>query len=314
VKRKEHCGFLLKLSLDAESQTMRKKNGFIPVNTMADSFGAGISIERVSLKDLLNPENITSYAPEDGKQSHRHDGHSFFLLESGSVSIEIDFQKYMIIPQSVIYIHPNQVHRTIASDDVTVSCWSVTNENLNPEYLKLLEGITPAKPIVLQQETFAMLSDAVTLFIKFAALKNDKLHHSFLKDSCNALIALAISQYLAVAKPIDKLSRFEIVYRSFRELLERHYTTAKRPADYAQKLNLSTPYLNECVKNVTGYSVSYHIQQRIILEAKRLLFHSDKSVKEIAALLGYDDYPYFSRLFTKVTGITALAFRSKNLD
>ncbi|WP_258539462.1 helix-turn-helix domain-containing protein [Chitinophaga oryzae] len=70
--------------------------------------------------------------------------------------------------------------------------------------------------------------------------------------------------------------------------------------------------LSFCVKATTGQSVSWHIQQRVILEAKRLLRHSTKSVKEIAAELGYDDYPYFSRLFTKITGMSALAFRNKN--
>jgi AraC family transcriptional activator of pobA len=45
-----------------------------------------------------------------------------------------------------------------------------------------------------------------------------------------------------------------------------------------------------------------------------LLFYSDKTVKEIAAELGYDDYPYFSRLFTKIAGMTAVAFRNKNRD
>ena len=72
--------------------------------------------------------------------------------------------------------------------------------------------------------------------------------------------------------------------------------------------------LNECVRNATGYSVTYHIQQRVVLEAKRLLYHSDKSVKEIAAGLGYEDYSYFVRLFTKVSGITPAAFRNKNFD
>lgn len=57
-------------------------------------------------------------------------------------------------------------------------------------------------------------------------------------------------------------------------------------------------YLNECVKNITGFSVSYHIQQRIILEAKRMLFYTNKSIKEIAIELGYDDYPYFSKKLT----------------
>ncbi|SHN12830.1 AraC-type DNA-binding protein [Chitinophaga sp. CF418] len=275
---------------------------------MANQFGSGIAIEKISVKDLHAGDM------EDAKKSHREDGHSFFLLEKGSVSIEIDFQKHTIKPFSIIYIHPNQVHRIITFENVVVSCWSINNEQLNPEYLKLLEDITPAKPLVLKEETFSILSEAVSLCIKFFDRKNDRLYHSLLKDSCNALVALVVSQYLEQSKPTDKLSRLETVSKAFKELLERNYTIAKRPAEYAQKLNISTPYLNECVKNTTGHSVSHHIQQRLILEAKRFLSHSDKAVKEIATELGYDDYQYFSRLFTKAVGKTPIAFRNKNLD
>ena len=281
---------------------------------MADNFGGDISIEKIAVDDISTLEKATLNGSEEAKQSHRHDRHSFFLLENGTVSIEIDFQKYTIKSPSVIYLHPDQVHRTTAFENVIVSSWAINNENLNPDYLKLLEGITPAKPLVLAIETFSIISEAVSLCLKFAERKNDKLYHSILKDSCNALVALVVSHYLEQSIPIGKISRFEIITKAFKELLERDYTTAKRPAEYAQKLNISTPYLNECVKNTTGYSVSHHIQQRIILEAKRLLYHSDRSVKEIAVELGYEDYPYFSRLFTKVAGMTALAFRNKNLD
>lgn len=293
---------------------MRKKTTSIPVNTMADSFGSGIAIEKISFKDLHNWDETSLSSFEEAKQAHREDRHSFFLLEKGTVHIEIDFQQYKIEQSSVIYIHPNQVHRIIALENVTVSSWAIDNESLNPEYLKLLEDITPVKQLVLDKETFDLISQAVSIVIKFSERTTDKLHHSLVKDSCNALVALVISQYLELAKSTDKLSRFEIVTKAFREILEHNYITAKRPAAYAQKLNISIPYLNECVKNTTGHSVSYHIQQRIILEAKRLLYHSDKSVKEITAELGYDDYPYFSRLFAKVTGMTAVAFRKKNLD
>lgn len=273
---------------------------------MADEFGEGISIDRVSFVDLR--------LYEDGDRSHRHDGHAFFLLESGTITLEIDFERYIITAPSIVYLHPDQVHRGVAAENLCVANWAITNENLNPDYLAILESITPAKPLALQPETFSIMSEAVSLSIKFAERRNDKLYHSLLKDSCNALVALAISQYLAQAKPADKLSRFETTTKIFRELLERNYLQLKRPAEYAEKLNISTPYLNECVKNTTGYPVSYHIQQRVILEAKRLLYYSDRSVKEIAAELGYDDYPYFSRLFTKVAGMSALTFRNKNFD
>ncbi len=287
---------------------MAKRSTSIPVNTMANNFGSGIFIEKIAL------DEATLNSLEEAKQPHREDRHSFFLLESGTVHIEIDFQKFIINSPSVIYMHPNQVHRIIKIENMTVSSWAINNESLNPEYLKLLEDITPAKPLVLTQEMFSIISESISLCLKFSERKSDKLYHSLLKDSCNALVALVISQYLELAKSTDKSSRFELINKAFREILERDYVTSKSPTAYAQKLNISAPYLNECVKNSTGYSVSHHIQQRVILEAKRLLYHSNKSVKEITAELGYDDYPYFSRLFTKLTGMTALAFRNKNLD
>jgi len=282
---------------------------------MTNEFGGAIAIERLTVNDLLTLDQATlADFEEQAKQSHRHDRHSFFLLESGTVHLDIDFQTYKMQAPSVIYVHPDQVHRTTSLDNVTVSSWAINNENLNPEYLHLLESITPAKPILLAKETFSIISEAVSLVIKFAERKDDKLYRFLLKDSSNTLVALVISQYLVQSKPTDKLSRFDTITRAFRELLERNYTTTKRPTEYAQQLNISTPYLNECVKNTTGYSVSHHIQQRVILEARRLLYHSNQSVKEIATALGYDDYPYFSRLFTKVAGMTALAFRNKNFD
>lgn len=278
----------------------------IPVNPMLGNIKTGIIIAKASFQDLTALEKL--------EKSHRDDYHLFFLVEKGTISIEIDFQLHKIIPMTAIYIHPNQVHRMVAFDNVTVSIWAISNENLSPEYLNLLEDITPAKPLSLNEDTFSVISEAVSLCIKISDRNQEKLYHELLKNSCNTLVALIASQYLVQSKPMDKFSRSEIITKAFKALLERNFTTAKRPTEYAKQLNISVPYLNECVKNTTGHSVSHHIQQRVILEAKRLLFHSDKSVKEIATYLGFDDYPYFSRLFTKVTGITAMSFRNKNHD
>lgn len=294
---------------------MRKKTKYIPVTSMPDESGLGITIGRASVKDLSTFEQADFGTLEKLEQSHRHDYHFFFLQEAGTTSIEIDFRKYKVPPESVIYIHPNQVHRMVGTvQNVTVSGWAINNENLNSEYLKLLNDIAPAKPLSLNKEVFSIIYDAVTLCIKISERKQEKLHHALLKDSCNTLVALITSQYLVQSKPTDTLSRFDVITKAFKSILEHNYITVKKPAEYAQSLNVSAPYLNECVKKTTGYPVSYHIQQRIILEAKRLLYHSDKSVKEIASELGYDDYPYFSRLFNKVAGMTPLTFRNKNFE
>lgn len=295
-----------KLSLYTEFKTMKRTRQSIPVNHFSDEHNSGILIEKISFNEL--PEF------DEWGQSERHDRHSFFLMETGTISIQIDFQTHTIGPASIIYMHPNQVHRIMAFENVTVNSLAIDNENLNPEYLTVLEEITPTIPFTLAKEAFSIISEAASLCLKISGQRNTKLYQPLLKDSCNALVALIISQFLQQSKSAERPSRFEIITKAFKQILEHNYTIIKRPAAYAQQLNISTPYLNECVRNTTGYSVTYHIQQRVVLEAKRLLYHSDKSVKEIATELGYDDYPYFSRLFTKVASIPAQAFRNKNFD
>ena len=285
---------------------MPRKKTPIPVNQFGDETGSGISIERLSFEDL----------PDLGEweQPERHDRHSFFLVEKGSVTIEIDFERYQIISPAMIYMHPDQVHRIIGFENVTVCAWAITNEALTPQYLQLLERISPAAQVQLTPETFELLSEAVSLCMKIADRRKDQFYHSLLKTQGNTLVGLVIASYAERSKPTDKLSRAEVITKAFREALAHHFIRLKRPSDYAEKLHLSIPYLNECVKAITGQPVSHHIQERVVLEAKRLLYHSDYSLKEIAAGLGYDDYPYFSKLFTKIAGIAPLTFRQKNRD
>ncbi len=283
-----------------------KKKKSIPVNSINDKYREGIIIARASLNGLTNSKEI--------EQSHRDEGHLFILQEKGTTYIEIDFQKHKIKAPALIYIHPNQVHRLIKFENAMVGTWMITSENLHQEYIRLLEDLTPVKFLSLKKEPLFIISEMLSLCINLSERKDEKLYYSILKESCNTLVALVISQYLSLSKSTDQISRFTVITKAFKLSLEQNYIEIKSPAEYAKSLNISTAYLNECVKTTTGHPVSYHIQQRIILEAQRLLYHSDKSIKEIASELGYDDYSYFTRLFSKVTGMTPLAFRNKNLD
>jgi AraC-like DNA-binding protein len=93
-------------------------------------------------------------------------------------------------------------------------------------------------------------------------------------------------------------------------LIAAHLTTVKSPAQYASLLNISPAYLNEAVKKTTGFAAGYWIRYAVALEAKRLLFYTDKSVKEIACELGYADHAYFTRLFPGMSGIPPTLFRA----
>ncbi|KAF2336608.1 AraC family transcriptional regulator [Flavobacterium ginsenosidimutans] len=278
----------------------------IPVNTIPSEFKEGIIIGKGIFNGVPDSKEV--------ERSHRDGGYTFILQEKGTTNIEIDFQKQEIKESSVIFIHPDQVHRLISFEEATVTSWIITVENLRPEYLKLLEELSPVNTLSLTEDAFSILKESASLCLKLSERKHEKLYGSILKESVNTLVALIISQYAVQSKSTDNYSRFEVVAKTFKAALELNFVKIKRPGSYADKLNISTPYLNECVKTVTGYPPSYHIQQRVILEAKRLLHHSDKSIKEIASELGYDDYSYFARLFSKIASMSPIAFRNKNLD
>lgn len=92
-------------------------------------------------------------------------------------------------------------------------------------------------------------------------------------------------------------------------LLENHYTTEKKVDFYAEKLGLSPKRLNQILKQKLGKTINQILQERILIEAKHLLFIGKESIKEISFSLGFQDSSYFSRFFKKMTALTPEEFR-----
>jgi AraC family transcriptional activator of pobA len=96
----------------------------------------------------------------------------------------------------------------------------------------------------------------------------------------------------------------------FLELLERqfpienpeHPLELKAAQDFAKHLSVHVNYLNNSVKEVTGKTTTTHIADRVIIEAKALLQHTDWNVTEIAYALGFEYPTYFNNFFKKKTG------------
>jgi AraC family transcriptional activator of pobA len=79
----------------------------------------------------------------------------------------------------------------------------------------------------------------------------------------------------------------------------------------AKKLFVNANYLNSLVKSLTGKTASAHIQEKLLLEAKSYLLHTDLQVTEIAFKLGFENTPYFNRFFKKNTTHTPIAYRNQ---
>lgn len=293
---------------------MSKRTNHIPLNPISHAFFGGIHLGAASTEEL-QALNVELQAKNEGiAQPHRDDHHFFIVLEHGEACIEVDFVHYTLQQGTIIYIHPGQVHHLLSFHEARIRFLAIDTEHIQENYLSVLQDHIPFIPLQVEAQEVSLLVETLRLCTQFAECKNDKFYFSFLKNGCNAFIGLVLSAYFKEIKQESKSSRYEIVTKAFKTKLEEQFENHKSPTYYAEQQNLSVAYLNECIKNTTGHAVSYHIQQRIVLQAKRMLRYSNQTVKEIAFALGYEDYPYFTRLFKKVVGVSAVAFRNKNSE
>jgi AraC-like DNA-binding protein len=97
----------------------------------------------------------------------------------------------------------------------------------------------------------------------------------------------------------------------FRDEVEKSFRTRHQVADYAARLGYSTRTLNRLARENTGLSAKQLVDERIVLEAKRLLAHGPDPVARIAEELGFDDPSNFSKYFQHRTGTTPATFRDR---
>jgi len=96
----------------------------------------------------------------------------------------------------------------------------------------------------------------------------------------------------------------------FRKLVNNRFVELRTAKDYALTLNISPNYLNALCKEIYFKTVSEIIQERVILEAKRLLTHTVLNVSEISYKLGFKDNSYFGRYFRKAVGVSPEKYRT----
>ena len=98
----------------------------------------------------------------------------------------------------------------------------------------------------------------------------------------------------------------------FREHIQDHFHEWHKVSDYADRLGYSSRTLNRLARQNTGLSAKELIDERVVLEAKRLLSHGDGSVSEVANALGFEDASNFSSYFRRHTHMTPGTFRTRS--
>jgi AraC-like DNA-binding protein len=99
------------------------------------------------------------------------------------------------------------------------------------------------------------------------------------------------------------------ILQDLKEAIEKDFKSKHNPKDYAGLLNISPNALARITKNHFNKTLTNLINERIIIEAKRELYLTSKSIKQVAYELGYDDEYYFSRFFKKNVNIPPQVYR-----
>lgn len=247
---------------------------------------------------------------------HRDNHFLLMLATNGSLKLNIDFKEFTIAGPTLLCVFPDQVHHIVEVQKPNGWIVSIDPVLIDEDLKQYFESKFQNLIVLTSDSDFYQ-----TLVALLGLLENCQKTTAdrFSKNTLHFLLKAflnAIGSHLISTATMEKAheSRSTIIKNAFYQLLKMHFKAWKQPSQYASALAISVAHLNDTVKALTGRPVSVHIQQASILEAKRQLCFTNKSVKEIGHELGYDEPVYFGKLFKKATNQSPLAFRQQFRD
>jgi AraC-like DNA-binding protein len=259
---------------------------------------------------------LAKEAPYDSSIPHRHNYYEIFLFAKGGGTHFIDFMHHPIQSHSIHFVSPGQVHKVSRENGSYGYVILFTSEfyHLNMQNDSLLEEMpflhnNSNRPILeMNEEAFAPFMEVVDNLQKEYEVYGI-MQPEILRSYLNILLIRCKRLFeLKTPGTTAKNSLFE----NFRLLMEKNFYQWHHPSEYAGELAVSEKNLNDICRRHTGKSVSRYIQERIALEAKRLLLHSNLSNKEIGYALHFEDPSYFTKFFTRLTGMSPSDFREES--
>ena len=250
------------------------------------------------------------------EKPHKHNFYAVFLFTKGTGMHEIDFNKYEVKPGSVFFLYPGQTHSWELSDDIdgyiffhTDDFYEMTYVNNSIKDFPFFESNYSEKCIYLTEEKCGLIEDLFKTLLLESANEEWKKKQMIL--SYLTQIYIYLNRFLETQSEVNfsNLRHYQSVFSKFEKLVDEHFLKIKSATEYADLLNITQKHLNRIVKSITQKTTTEIITDRIILEAKRQLLYTDKTLNEIAFDLGFSDYTYFSRLFKKYVLMTASDFR-----
>jgi AraC family transcriptional activator of pobA len=240
---------------------------------------------------------------------HRHDFHELLLVEEGSLRHTVDGETADLGPHSLALIARGQVHAVDRAID-TVGWMLRFAEEVLPAGT---QAPFPARPgldpvVALSPADLATLAPVADLIEAEAARPVSVEQDTALRALLTVLL-LRVDR-IRQAAGADPAARAEQrIYQDFVALLERDFAAHHGVAHYAGTLGLDPIRLSAILTRVLGITTKRAIDDRLVLEAKRLLRHTSLPLKAIATELGYADQFHLSKVFKRLTGVSPHDYR-----
>jgi AraC family transcriptional activator of pobA len=250
---------------------------------------------------------------------HRHNYYTIVWPVTATGRHIIDFKEYAIQPNHIFFVSPGQVHQITTDPDPTGYVLLFTPEFLEKNSirndfifnLKLFQKCDETPPLPVSDQMADRLRTFADQMISAFQNQNDmflEVIGAYLK-----LFLIECNNHCSLT-PGSNLQKIEVsktLVKNFREAVEKDFAQNHQVQYYAETLNVTPNYLNNVIKTSIEISAKDYIQNKLILEAKRMVIFTEMSAKEIGFELGFDDPSHFSKFFKINTGQSLQEFKDR---
>jgi YesN/AraC family two-component response regulator len=249
----------------------------------------------------------------------RNNYYSLIWVKKGKGKVKADFAEHHFEENSLLAFSPYQPFMICTTENIEgiaihfhpdfycihmhqkeVSCNGVLFNNIyQPPFTQISGSAT---------DTFNMVIEQMKNEMQNAGMAQYELLISYLKIFLITASRLKTEQLLEATNHIND-TKEPFILQNLKDAIELNFKTKHAPSHYADLLNISAKALAKLSKTHFNKTLTDLISERIIIEAKRELYLTNKAVKEIAYELGYDDEHYFSRFFKTNADISPQGYR-----
>jgi AraC-like DNA-binding protein len=259
-------------------------------------------------------EERADYLNRNTSMPHRHAYHEIIWVRRGTASHLLDGEAIEFPTHTVLVVPKGRIHRFKPSADCLGSVIRFREEFLLNSSFLIFSQFAGHTVLQLNREQASGIEFYFSLFCS-EQRQGDPYNLQALRYLLAAFTAKLEELRLLQAQMIPRdFTRTQCIWNRFSSIIELKFKTEHKVSFYASELGVAPRKLGEIVRLYTGKYVSEVIDERLITEAKRMILFSDRTIKEIAYELGFDEHSYFTKVFKKLTGKTPVEFKLNNVS